>query len=52
MILICYIINNNSYELTEAQKTMLNIVHDTREMSNDLWNFCIELIEREVGFII
>lgn len=51
-LLICYIINNNSYELTEAQKETLNIVHDAREMSDDLWKFCIELIEREVGFII
>ena len=51
-LLICYIINNNSYELTEAQKTMLNAVHDIKEMPDKLWKFCIELIEREVGFII
>ena len=51
-LLICYIINNNSYELTEAQKTMLNAVHDIKEMPDNLWKFCIELIEREVGFII
>ena len=47
LLLICYIINNNSYNLTNEQIKMLNKVHDEKDMSEELWAWCENIIETE-----
>ncbi len=47
MLLICYIITNKSYELTNEQIKILNKVHDEKDMSKELWDWCNEVLESE-----
>lgn len=47
MLLICYIITNKSYKLTDEQITILNKVHDEHNMSEELWAWCWEVLESE-----
>lgn len=49
LLATCYIIYNNSYELTDEQKQVLNQVHDTNEMSDELFDWCKNLIETKIS---
>lgn len=44
LLATCYILYNNSYEFTDEQKRILNKVHDSKEMSEELFDWCKSLI--------
>lgn len=40
----CYILYNKSYDITDEQKRILNEVHDSKQMSEDLWQWCLGVV--------
>lgn len=44
LLLTCYILDNNSFELTEEQLLTINQVHDNKSMSDELWDYCKHVI--------
>ena len=49
LLLTCYILDNNSFELSEEQKNMVNKVHDEKTISTELLTWCKQVIESEVS---
>lgn len=47
-LLTVYFIANNSYELTNEQVNILNMVHDKKTMSEDLWLYCEKILFKEL----
>lgn len=44
LLLSCYILDNNSYNITSEQKQMVNQVHDEKNISNELLSYCKQVI--------
>lgn len=44
MLMSCYILDNGDYKLTREQIKVLNEIHDTREMSQELWDYCEKVV--------
>lgn len=47
LLLTCYILYNNSFELSEEQKDIINKVHDEKTISNELLTWCKQVVDKE-----
>lgn len=44
LLLSCYILDNNSYNITSEQKRMVKQVHDEKNISDELLSYCKQVI--------